>query len=127
MRGNMVSPGDTTAEPFVSVVIPHFNDLGGLRLCYSRLLGQTYPRDRFEIVVADNNSRCGLDMVGSAAPEARVVPAPIQGAGPARNAGIAASRGEVIAFLDSDCVPEPDWLIEGVAALMQFDFVGGQV
>ncbi len=113
--------------PFVSVVIPHFNDLGGLRLCYARLLEQTWPRERLEIVVADNNSPCGIDMVRKAVPEAVVVEVATQGAGPARNGGIAASRGEILALIDSDCVPAPDWIAEGVAALQRFDFVGGRV
>lgn len=115
------------SAPFVSVVIPHYNDLDGLRKCHARLLEQTWPAARFEIVVADNNSRCGIEAVGEAAPRATVVAATTQGAGPARNAGVAASRGEVLAFLDSDCVPEPEWIAEGVAALRLHDFVGGQV
>src|SRR5208283_896276 len=123
----MPSSGNNNLRPFVSVVIPHFNDLDRLRVCYSRLLGQTWPREQFEIVVADNNSTCGLPAVREAAPCALVVPAPIQGAGPARNAGVAASRGDVIAFIDSDCVPEPNWIAEGVAALSRFDLVGGRV
>jgi glycosyltransferase involved in cell wall biosynthesis len=120
----MSGPG---ATPFVSVVIPHYNDLDGLRLCLARLAAQSWPRERMEIIVADNNSRCGIDAVRAAAPGATVVPAPIQGAGPARNAGVAASRGDILAFTDSDCVPEPDWLREGIAGLGRFDFVGGQV
>jgi glycosyltransferase involved in cell wall biosynthesis len=118
---------ETTGQPFVSIIIPHYNDLDGLRLCHARLMAQSWPRSGFEIVVADNNSRCGLAAVQEAAPTARVVPAPIQGAGPARNAGVAASRGAILAFTDSDCVPEPDWLREGLAGLSRFDFVGGQV
>ena len=114
-------------QPFVSVVVPHYNDLARLQLCHQRLLAQTWPQDRFEIVVADNNSRCGIEAVMAAAPRALVLLESTQGAGPARNAGVAASRGEVIAFLDSDCVPEADWIAEGVAALADFDFVGGKV
>src|SRR5215472_6124163 len=105
------SEGGSRAErPFVSVIVPHYNDLTGLRLCHQRLLAQTWPADRFEIVVADNNSRCGINAIEAAAPGALAVLEPRQGAGPARNAGVAASRGGVIAFLDSDCVPEPDWI-----------------
>jgi glycosyltransferase involved in cell wall biosynthesis len=124
---NMASRSNDEVRPFVSVVIPHYNDLIGLRICYARLLSQTWPRDDFEIVVADNNSACGIQAVRDAVPSALVVPAPIQGAGPARNAGVAASQGTVIAFIDSDCVPEPGWISEGIAALAQFDFVGGCV
>lgn len=123
----MLAPARRTEEPFVSVVVPHYNDLGGLRVCCERLAIQTWPRDRFEIIVADNNSAPGLNAVREVAVGARVIPAPIQGAGPARNSGVEASKGDILAFLDSDCVPEPEWLAEGVAGLRKHDFVGGQV
>jgi GT2 family glycosyltransferase len=119
--------GERPGAASVSVVIPHYNDLAGLEICLARLARQTWPRDDFEIIVADNNSACGIAAVRAAAPGATVVPAPVQGAGPARNCGAAAASGQVLAFIDSDCVPEAEWLAEGVAALQRFDFVGGQV
>ena len=118
---------DASEAPFVSVVIPHYNDLTALTHCVRLLEAQTYPRARFEIVVADNNSKCGLDAVRAAAPTAIVTPAPEQGAGPARNVGISISSGQIIALIDSDCEPDEDWLRRGVDALSGFDFVGGQV
>ncbi len=119
------NPNET--QPFVSVVIPHYNDLAALARCHDHLTRQTFPAARFEVVIADNMSACGLDAVMRAAPTALVVLANIQGAGPARNFGVLHSHGDVIAFLDSDCVPAPDWLAEGVASLRDYDFVGGQV
>jgi GT2 family glycosyltransferase len=80
-----------------------------------------------EVIVADNNSACGLEAVQRAATGYRVVQAPIQGAGPARNAGAAVARGEVFAFLDSDCDPQTDWIEKGVKALATYDFAGGHV
>lgn len=112
---------------FVSVIIPHFNDLQGLQICAAMLDEQTCPRDGYEVIVADNNSRCGLACVQAAAPNCRIVQAPVQGAGPARNAGVAAARGNVLAFIDSDCQPDPGWIAHGLAALHNFDFVGGHV
>jgi GT2 family glycosyltransferase len=88
---------------------------------------QTWPRDKFEVIVADNNSSCGLAAVRAAADGWRVVDAPIQGAGPARNAGVAVAGGVIYAFIDSDCRPDPRWIEEGVLALRSFDFVGGRV
>ena len=126
-REAMTTFCESSCAPSVSVVIPHYNDLDSLRICYARLLGQTWPRDNFEIIVADNNSACGIEAVRAAVPEAKVVPAPVQGAGPARNCGAAEASGRVLAFLDSDCLPEPDWISEGVAALEQYDFIGGKV
>ncbi len=69
------------------------------------------PAGSFDVIVADNNSACGLDAVRAVAGHsAQVVLAKEQGAGPARNAGAGASRGEILAFIDSDCVPASDWL-----------------
>jgi GT2 family glycosyltransferase len=80
------------------------------------------------VIVADNRAAAGRDAVRAlVGARARVVPAEIQGAGPARNAGVAAARGAVLAFIDSDCRPDPAWLAEGMAALDRFDIVGGAV
>ncbi len=115
-------------QPFVSVIIPHYQDLDGLKVCLASLDVQTYPRDRFEIVVGDNNSPIGVAAVEAAvAGRGRVVVVTEKGAGPARNGAVAASKGEVLAFIDSDCVSEPEWLSEGVAELDRFDLVGGHV
>ena len=121
------SAGRNEAPRFVSVIVPHFNDLDGLRLCLAGLRRQTWPRDRFEVIVADNNSSCGLDPVRQLADGCIVVHAPLQGAGPARNAGVAMARGDILAFIDSDCQPAPDWIEHGVLALDRHDFAGGQV
>ncbi len=116
-----------TQRPLVSVIIPHYNDLVALRACLAGLRRQTWPTDHMEIIVADNNSACGLDAVVAVAADCRVIHAPIQGAGPARNAGVAVARGAILAFIDSDCVPRPDWIEHGVRALENYDFVGGYV
>jgi GT2 family glycosyltransferase len=117
-----------TDHPHVSVVIPHYNDLDRLALCLAALDQQTFPRANYEIVVADNRSSCGLDAVAAlVAGRARVVDAPDPGAGPARNVGVEAARGVAIAFTDCDCIPEPDWLANGVGAMARGDLVGGKM
>jgi glycosyltransferase involved in cell wall biosynthesis len=116
------------ARPDVSVVIPHYQDLGGLEMCLAALERQTLARDRFEIIVSDNNSPVGAAAVEAVvAGRAELVVCGEKGAGPNRNAGVAASRGEILAFIDSDCVAEPEWLEAGLAGLAGFDFVGGRV
>ena len=115
------------AQPSVSVIIPHYNDLRGLAICLDALEKQSFPGE-FEIVVADNRSMVGIEAVRAVAGErARVVDAPVQGAGPARNAAVEQARAPFLAFIDSDCVAEPAWLSEGIAALQDYDIVGGQV
>lgn len=126
--GGIVDNSARAGAPPISVVIPHYNDLDNLKLCLSLLERQTLPRSRFEIVVADNNSACGIEAVADlCGPGVRVVPAPIQGAAGARNAALEAAGGAIYAFIDSDCRPAPNWLEEGVKALESTDVVGGRV
>jgi glycosyltransferase involved in cell wall biosynthesis len=119
---------ESSTGPMVSVIIPHYRDLKALDKCLDTLSRQTLPRGEFEIIVADNNSPEGeaaiAEVIGG---RARLVIVPEKGAGPARNGGVAAAKGQILAFVDSDCQAEPDWLAEGVKALSSYDFVGGRV
>lgn len=103
--------------PFVSVVIPVRDDEDGLRRCLDHLERQEYPSDRFEVVVADNGSRRPPVEALTSAPHARLVQEPRAGSYFARNAALAVTRGDVVAFTDADCLPGPQWLAAGVAAL----------
>lgn len=112
----------------VSVIIPHYNDLDGLDRCLWALARQTYPAELIEVIVADNCSPQGAQTVEQCiAGRARMAVSHIRGAGPTRNAGVAASSAPLLAFIDSDCVPEPQWLAAGIAALGGHDIVGGAV
>src|ERR1700734_2185460 len=111
-----------------SVIVPHFNDYDNLDACLGLLQAQSFPGDRTEIIVADNGSSRGLDAVrGIVGSRGQVIEVAERGAGPARNAGVRASRGEAIAFIDSDCRPDKRWLEEGLAELRLADFTGGRI
>ena len=120
--------GAPLGRGLVSVVVPHLNDYDNLDACLTLLKAQSFPGERTEIIVADNGSSRGLDavrrIVGS---RGRVIEVAERGAGPARNAGVRASRGEALAFIDSDCRPDRRWLEEGLAELKLADFVGGRI
>ena len=125
---NDEASGASLTNPVVSIILPHFNDLENLGLCLSLLRAQTFNQSQFEIIVADNNSQCGLTAVKRVCEgTARVVSAPIQGASEARNAGVLAARGQILGFIDSDCRPAPEWIERGVRALSDADVVGGRV
>jgi glycosyltransferase involved in cell wall biosynthesis len=111
----------------ISVVVPHLNDLDNLVRCIAALEAQSLPRGDIELIVADNGSACGLAEVAARVPTARVVHAVERGAGPARNCGVAACDGDLLAFTDSDCLPDPNWLAAGIAGLGTSDVVGGQM
>jgi GT2 family glycosyltransferase len=122
------APLEAPSISLVSVIVPHLDDYDNLRACLALLEQQSFPSDRTEIIVADNGSSRGLDAVRRiVGTRGRVVEVAERGAAPARNAGVRASRGEAIAFLDSDCRPDPRWLEEGLAELRLADFAGGRV
>jgi GT2 family glycosyltransferase len=109
----------------ISVIVPHYDDLERLDICLSALRAQTFDGE-FEIVVGDNASPQGAAEVAKVIDgRAKLVIATDRGAGPARNAGVIGAEGSILAFTDSDCVPEPDWLASGVAALERAEIVGG--
>ncbi len=116
------------ATPMISVIVPHYNDLIGLDRCLEALQRQTYPRDCFEIIVGDNNSAVGVEAVAQiVAGRAQLTVVTEKGAGPARNGALALARFDVLALTDSDCVPDPKWLENGVKALENLDLVGGRM
>jgi glycosyltransferase involved in cell wall biosynthesis len=116
--------------PRVSVIIPVFNDAARLRRCLEALERQTYPRPCYEIIVVDNGSD---DDVQAALAQARTVVFGSErrpGSYAARNTGIGLATGDVLAFTDSDCLPQPEWLERGVArlcALPQPGLVAGRI
>jgi cellulose synthase/poly-beta-1,6-N-acetylglucosamine synthase-like glycosyltransferase len=105
--------------PQVSVIIPIYNgedDLPGLEACLSR---QTFPRDRVEYLLVDNNSQDETAQRLKAFAERGqaeglyvkpLAESQIQSSYAARNCGIRAARGAILVFTDADCRPEPDWL-----------------
>jgi cellulose synthase/poly-beta-1,6-N-acetylglucosamine synthase-like glycosyltransferase len=110
------------------VVVPHFNDLDRLDLCLQALAAQTYPAQKLQVIVADNGSPQGINAVTECvAGRAKVILVTERGAGPARNGAVEMAASEILAFTDSDCVPEPQWISEGVRGLRDYDFVGGHV
>ncbi|GAB4479215.1 MAG: glycosyltransferase [Anaerolineae bacterium] len=104
-------------SPFVSAIIPVYNDAARLALCLEALAAQTYPADRFEVIVVDNGSAEAPEAVVSRFPNARLLMEPQPGSYAARNLGLAHARGECLAFTDSDCIPAANWLERGIAAL----------
>jgi len=105
-------------RPFVSVIIPVYNDFDRLKLCLSALENQTYPADRYEVLVVDNGSKDDVSPVISNYAHVRSLKEEKTGSYSARNRGITEARGEIFSFTDSDCLPALNWLSEGVNALI---------
>ena len=119
--------------PFVSVVLPTHNRSVLLRDSFSGLLQQTYPADRFEVVLINDNSSDDTEEVAASliarAPFAvQYVRTEGLGATAARNLGMRMARGEIVAHLDDDNRPVPGWIEEAVLGFRDgVAIVGGPV
>ncbi len=106
-----------------SVVINTFNRAASLPDTLRGLSRQSH--DEFEVVVVNGPSTDGTaDVLAEWSDYLRVVDLDAAHLGRSRNKGIAASAGEVVAFIDDDAIPEPDWL-EGLAAGFDDPLVAG--
>lgn len=119
-----------TARPFISVIIPHLNQPEELRRCLESLKAQSYPADLFEIIVVDNGSDELPVAITDQFDRTRLLCEAEPGPGPARNRGAADSSGEILAFIDADCIADGGWLEELAKALTgpgDPQIVGGDV
>jgi len=103
--------------PPVSVVVCTHNGQATLDECLARLGALTYPAYEV-IVVNDGSSDASAEIARRHG--ATLVETDHRGLGHARNMGIEAARGEIVAFLDDDAYPDADWL-HYVAALLRAD------
>lgn len=113
----------------VSVIVPFFGEPAALRTTLLALSAQDYPPERVEILVVDNGSGADLGPLRREFPAVRWLEESRPGSYAARNRGLAESRGRVLAFTDSDCLPDRSWLAEGLKALAETgaDAIGGKV
>lgn len=119
--------------PFVSVIVPVYNDPQGISETLSSLEQQDYPRDKWEVIVIDNNSSDETRQIAHSfiphLPGMQVVSETRRGSYAARNTGIGLARGEIIAFVDADMVMNNNWICTGVKDIIRgdADYVGCRV
>jgi glycosyltransferase involved in cell wall biosynthesis len=128
------------SQPFISVIVPVFNNAGGIALLLGALESQSYDNLKYEVIIVDNGSQDGTYEVASLFADKsettiKVVQELAVGAYAARNKGVSEASGEILAFTDSDCVPTPTWIERGAASLasstadgaagaVEFTFIG---
>jgi glycosyltransferase involved in cell wall biosynthesis len=97
----------------LSIIVPTYNNRVVLRRTIESLLAQHFPRDQYEIIIADDGSTDGTaDMVRSFPGRAavRYVAQANAGRSAARNLGIRTARGRIVLFIDSDIWADPGML-----------------
>jgi len=116
-----------------SVVVPFYNAERTIEDCLLSILNSDYPKDKYEIIFVDNNSEDGsndiLNRYLAKISNLRILKESTKGPSAARNKGILSANGEVVAFTDSDCVVDRNWLKNIVSPLKnkQIGIVGGRI
>lgn len=96
-------------KPLVSIIIPVKNDSLLLKACLESISNLDYPKDRFEVIVADGMSTDGSAEVAKYY-GAKVILNAKQTVSPGRNIAFKHAAGEIIAFTDADCVVDKAWI-----------------
>jgi len=102
-------------QPAYSIVVPAYRASRTIAACLEALNAQTVERHRYELIVVDDGSDDATVSQARQAGADRVLTVPHGGPAAARNAGVAAARGEIVLFTDADCEPAPDWIERMVA------------
>lgn len=111
----MDTASPTPPKPYASVVVPAYNAAATITACVTALKSQGYDSP-YEIIVVDDGSSDDTATLAEAA-GARVLTGPRHRPAAARNIGIAAATGLIIACTDADCEPAVDWLAQLTAPL----------
>jgi len=112
--------------PFVSVIVPAKNEQQFIGDCIDSLLSQSYPPDLYEIIVVDNLSTDNTAQI-VAAKGITVLTCASTSIGGVRNFGAKHSCGDILAYIDADCVAPDFWISGSVERLVvdNLSAVGG--
>lgn len=107
--------------PRISVVVCTYNGSRTIRDCLSGLRKLEYPN--YEVIVVNDGSKDGT---GAIAKEYgfKIITTKNMGLSSARNTGMRAAKGEIVAYIDDDARPDPHWLTYLAATFLTTDHVG---
>jgi GT2 family glycosyltransferase len=100
--------------PIASVLVVNYNGVPHVVRCLEELNEQTYPHDRFEVIVVDNASRDGsADLIAKRFPRVQLIRSEMNlGFAAGNNLARSHASGSVIVLLNNDAIPDPYWLEE---------------
>jgi glycosyltransferase involved in cell wall biosynthesis len=111
--------------PKVSVIVCAYNGERTVDSCLASLETLNYPN--YEVIVVNDGSNDRTKEISERYKYVRLINQANQGLSAARNVGLRAATGDIIAYTDCDCMVDPDWLMHLVARFLTSDFgaVGG--
>src|SRR5207253_11161596 len=110
-----------TPRPRISVVLSSSTEVRTIRDACEVLRRLDYPK--YEVIVVDDGSTDDTAAIASQY-DVRLIRTPNRGPSSARNTGLAAATGEIVAYLDDDAYPDPHWLTYLAATFLSTSHVG---
>ena len=110
------------STPKVSVIVCSYNGAKTLDRCLASLRQVEYPD--YEVILVDDGSTDNTREIAARHPWVRAIHQENKGLSAARNIGAEAATGEIIAYTDSDCMADPEWLYFLVGTLLGGDYAG---
>jgi O-antigen biosynthesis protein len=107
--------------PRVSIVVCAYNAERTMEACLASLEHLNYPD--YEVIVVNDGSTDRTLEISERFAYCRIISQPNKGLSVARNVGCEAATGEIVAYTDSDCVADPDWIAYLVAKMEASDLV----
>lgn len=113
----------------ISIIIPVLNSERSIRDCLNAILDQGYPREHYEIIIIDNGSTDKSIEIIKQYPVKLLFEKRAHNSYMARNLGIKQAAGDIIVFLDADCIPQENWMINLITPFVSSDVgvVAGEV
>jgi cellulose synthase/poly-beta-1,6-N-acetylglucosamine synthase-like glycosyltransferase len=114
--------GNMIKFPLVSVIVPVLNASSHIEDCITSLINQDFPKVQYEIIIIDNGSKDDtLNILERYGEYIKIFSENKKGSYAARNNGIYKSKGEIVAFTDSDCIADKNWLKDLCKAFISED------
>jgi glycosyltransferase involved in cell wall biosynthesis len=121
-KGPITHQARLEMQPSVSVIVCSYNGAQTLEACLCSLKKIDYPN--YEVIVVDDGSIDQTQEILAGHPWVKSIHQSNQGLSFARNVGAAAASGDILAYTDSDCMADPDWLFYLVGTLLSGDYAG---
>jgi len=102
----------------VSIIIPAFNEARMIGKCLDSLTRLEFPRDQFEVILVDNGSEDATVQIAESFADRlnmTILEKYAVKISALRNLGASSARGDILAFLDADCLPPATWLTDILA------------
>ncbi len=115
--------------PFLSIIIPVKNAQETIQKCIDSVIYQSYPREKYEIIIVDNGSTDQTTDIVQNYNVKLLINDLTASPYVARNTGLRIAKGKIFCFIDGNCYAHDNWLSSGVIAMKEgkADLIGGHV